>query len=469
VKTGRDSSLRAPAGGNSPARAGRVAAAGVAGSHNTPPGIEDILALKGFERIERFGEWLCTAGTADLRLFAVALKSAEIRDSKISDALMLRWVELDVADALAFSKETGTFSTAVWWAWGKLDPEQALAAAVSENGPGHGAEALRGLAQSDPERAKSFMERYPQFVNRSSIEGIVSGLFDNDPLEAAEMALRVDSDEARNCVAAWARRDPDTALTWAQNIDSPGQRRQMLAAILRQWELTNPEMVEPALLSLPPSSDRNLWLAEHAGRLALTCSDADPAVAFACAQPDGVRQTAMGTIAQSLALKSPSDAMKFLRGRDWSSDPALRGATETPGFAKALSVLGQTLPQEAMAFAATMGEGGRRPVERTVFQSWMNNDLESASGWLAAQPADSRDRTCVDFLVDHLSQAGPDRDCEGAVRWALSMPDLEQNFSRLQNAFSSWMKSDPAAARQGLLLPGVPENVRNAFREGAAP
>ena len=111
-------------------------------------GIEEILALRGFEQFERFAEWLADADTAELRGFALAMKAADKFDSKLSDALLLRWVELDAADAVQGGRESGC-ELAAWWAWGKLDPERALAAAAADGATWKGAEALRGIAQTE--------------------------------------------------------------------------------------------------------------------------------------------------------------------------------------------------------------------------------------------------------------------------------------------------------------------------------
>ncbi len=441
---------RAQAGGNSsPAD----------GSKETRAGIEEILALRGFEQFERFAEWLVDANTAEMRTFALAMKEADHFDSKLSDALMLRWVEVDAADALEGGRENG-FELAAWWAWGKLNPERALAAAATENGVWKGAEALRGIAQTDPERARLLFEQYPQFENRSSLEGMVTGLSHHDPRAAAEMALRIDSTESRNHVKGWAKREPEEAFAWALQVESPAQRRKMLEAIISQWEDTNPEQIGTALEAMPAGQAKNRLLVEHASHLALT--DTAAGVAYAQQLPlPAVRQAALGSIAKTLAANRPLEALEFLRQQDWKLvDP---DSANNGGIYQALGLLGRSLPEEAMAFAATLGQAAGDSARRNTFSSWTDVDVGKASGWLAAQPAEQRDPGILDILLSHLSQSGPDQDFDAAVRWALTSPNLQQSPGRVQNIFEDWRRTDSAAAERALQLPGVPESVRAHF------
>ena len=59
-----------------------------------------------------------------------------------------------------------------------------------------------------------------------------------------------------------------------------------------------------------------------------------------------------------------------------------------------------------------------------------------------------------------LTNEGPDRDLEAAVRWSLSMSAQRTDSRELQHALQLWYQQEPAAAIRALEQPGIPQNVR---------
>jgi hypothetical protein len=422
-------------------------------------GIEQLLAMRGFAQLESIGLWLQSAGTEDLKAFVLALKDQETSDTSIHDALFLRWAELDAPGALTFSRSHG-YDNILWWAWGKVDPDKALAAALLERESYHGCAVLRGIAQNDPERARELFAQYPQFADRVSLEGLVSSLMRTDPAAAAELALTVESTDVVDSIESWTLREPDAALAWALGLESPGQRERFLKAVIGQLQETSPEKVASALAALPPGITRNRLIAEHAGYLALTNSAA--ALAFAKEQTNpAVRQASIAAIAGALVPERPQQALDILRSGSWKTgDPANRSGVSGSGVYEVVKDLMRHLPEETMQFTQELGtDSAAHGLRHRAFEGWLEADIGKASEWLAAQPAAQRDRSTVESLVNRLMH-GADQDFEAAVTWAATLTDPNGYNSQLRYALESWRRSDPEAARAALSLPVIPEKLR---------
>ena len=428
-------------------------------SRRLSPG--EILDLRGMERHARFGEWLVTATTAELREFIVALPRARVTGSTLADAIFLRWAELDVEEAVAYGTSHG-YSLMAWWSWGKLDPEAALAAAAARQENANGAEVLRAIAQMDPERGRLLMERYPQFIQRGSLEGLSFGLSKTVPKAGAEMWLRAHSSTTDTIVKGWAFKDPEAAVAWASQIKSPAQRNRAMSVVVAQLETSSPEQAGSAIQSMPPGITRNSLMVKHAAQLAMSepASGIDYALRL---EVPGVRQSALASISNILATDRPMEAIALLR--DMESKGISLSVTPTGRTLDSLSatmeVLGRTAPEEALKFISSLTRGDGASLSSWVFASWSNADIGKASGWLAAQPQEQREGECVSALISHLLRDGPDQDPEAAVRWSLSA--FPGDGDKLTGAFQAWHRRDPIAARQALDLPGVPESVRTAL------
>lgn len=420
--------------------------------------LESVMEATGFDRWERLARWLGTATAGELEALAVVWQEGGAYEDRLTgDALFLRWTEIDAAGALAWSRKHGTHNW-VWWAWGKNDPEAALAAALKEKETWCGTCVMRAIGQSHPERARGLLAKYPQFSNAESLEGLASGLSRNDPRAGAELALTFSRTKDPDAVETFARREPDAALKWAKEIAEPAARSRALKAIIAQWEQSAPERIGPAIQSLPAGKSKNRFIEEHAARLART--DPDPALTWAQqAELPAVQQAATAAVATALAQSDPARALEALRTLDWKNDgDSVTGAN----FASfpALKALGQTAPKQAMAFAESLSGENRKNARDCVFNGWLKTKPEEASGWLAAQPPEQRQGTQVDMLINHLSN-GPEPDFDAAMQWAASTG--EQLNSRLQQVFRQWYQTDPNAAAQALQQPGVPEDVARAI------
>jgi len=419
----------------------------------------DLLALRGWEQAEVFGVWIATASEADCRDLLLQLKEHDDGDdTTLKGAAFLRWMELDAAEAMSFAEKEGSYAGVAWWAWGKLDPERALAAAAEKKNAWHGKAALRGIAQTDPQRALELMARYPQFEDVTSLEGLASGLSRTDPRAAAEICLRLDTTESRNVFKGWAKREPDAALAWALDIKSPGQRSNLLKALMEQWQDTSPERIPAMLTALPAGSLKLDLLSSHAATLAHT----DPVAALAFAkqiEAPGARTPAIGSALRSVAEDQPQTALEIIRTEPWDRSLA-------HGLHSAMQELAGSLPVETLTFLESKGAADEmaQGLQQGVFDTWTERDIGKASAWLAEQPAEQRREENVRTLVSVLVQEGPDRDFEAALQWSLSST-LREDDDHMDFTMGTWYRNDPDAALRASERPDFPPKVRESLLE----
>lgn len=169
-------------------KAGADAAPRGAGEVRPAESVESILAAKGFEQAARLGRFLATAQPADLERLHRGMRHRNgVIKETLGDAIFLRWMSVDAAGGLAYARKEDSGSAA-WWAWGKVDPDAALTAALEQKDPWRGSAVLRAIAQSDPLRARDLIERYPQFGDGNAMAGLAAGLMQVDPAAGATVA-----------------------------------------------------------------------------------------------------------------------------------------------------------------------------------------------------------------------------------------------------------------------------------------
>ncbi len=440
--------------------------------------VEGILAAEGFERAERLGRFLISAQPADLERLLLGLSSERgFVEMTLGDAIFLRWMTIDAAGGLAFveQREGGAFSSMAWWAWGKTDPDAALAAALDKPDPWVGTMVVRAIAQSDPLRAREILAQHPRFEEQSAMEGLASGMMKVDPTAGATLAAAWNySIDQENRVSGWARREPEAALAWAQSLPDLTRRAEALRVVLGQWTAVHPEKVGPAIDALPDGRTKWKLYAEHAKRLAATDPEAARAWVDAAATPL-LRREATFELARGLTASDPSAALDALRGIDWSlqQEALSRQHILTPNgesifgsSSQAGTIMGEisaVAPAETLAFVASLPAGA--PVQNLAqyaFGTWVNNDPLAASTWLAEQPAGEIRHVATESLAIHLS-GGSAPDFEAAAQWALTLPRDQGINNAVNQVFRRWREQDQAGAQAFLDRPDCPPEIRAAF------
>jgi len=164
------------------------------------------------------------------------------------DALIERWVELDVASALA-TVDGSSYGYFVYKAWAKWDADAAVAHLVGLESPSRERfVALDGLAvtlaKSDPGRLFELDERIGESVGSIHQVEAARTLASNNLEEALNQLKKMEgSDRAKiveGIAEVWATHDPEQALAFARSQKGLA-KRQAFRGLLHSW---SPEDLE---------------------------------------------------------------------------------------------------------------------------------------------------------------------------------------------------------------------------------
>ncbi|MFN0126714.1 MAG: hypothetical protein ACKV19_08520 [Verrucomicrobiales bacterium] len=440
-----------------------------------PETVESILAAEGLEQSERLALFLPTARPADLKRLYLGLEEQRngFLDETTFKALFLRWMRVDPKGGREYAAKRHRDHMA-WWAWGKVDPVAAVAAALATKEKRAGAAVVRAIGQGDPARAQALLDQHPQWRADEALIGLAAGLMRTDP--AAGALLVAASDESRDqdkLVSTWAWRDPEAALAWAKALPDQVLRVAALGVLIDQWAKTDPDRIAAALTALPDGRTKWQFYASHAARLAAT--DPEAALAWAQAAPtEGLRRHASLAAARELAGSDPAAGLDILRGLDLSLTDEMSSLqvkrpdgtddddSQDNSATWTVSEIADAAPEATMAFLTGLPTGpATGPLTDAAFSAWMRRDSMAASAWLAGQPAGEVKEYATGVLVDQLSR-GAEPDFDAALRWALTLPSGNQQ-DKIRSLFLMWRQRDAPAARAALDHPGVPAGLRESL------
>ncbi len=91
------------------------------------PSVHEVLGAVGFDRYAKLSRFLATTNADEWEALYKALEEKDELSHRFVDLISLRWAEIDPLGAVTEG------SSLAFWAWGKSDPEAALAQALKEN------------------------------------------------------------------------------------------------------------------------------------------------------------------------------------------------------------------------------------------------------------------------------------------------------------------------------------------------
>jgi hypothetical protein len=175
----------------------------------------------------------------------------------ISDEALRSGAMQRVADRLAASDPAGTAAWLlanpgeatqrrmddVYQTWARQDERAAMASLGTLPSGENRSNALRGIlnsmAQNDPARAVSLMDRYPSDLNDRVVQDFVWNSYRSNPAIAVDQIARI-SDTGyrdhmyRRTLGRWMERDPAAATTWINSNPVPEPVREHLQRQLNQ-------------------------------------------------------------------------------------------------------------------------------------------------------------------------------------------------------------------------------------------
>ncbi len=435
------------------------------------PTLDDIFNATGMDRPLRIALFLQTATSEEISELIGRAGKEWSHDTSLTDQIWLRWVEID--REAAFKSDSG--GGAVWWAWAKLDPPAAVAAAAANANPRILEDVIRSIGQGDQDAAIRLLSEYPAADTPYAWEGILNGLGKTDRGAAAALALEknVKLDEH---VGDWVAREPDAAMEWARGLEDPVQRRRVMDLAVKELITADPRAAMEELERLPAGRVRTERTAEAIAALARTDPAAARSAADALPNPAD-RQRALAVLTETLAARDPAAALTILEELSWASPLGWTyqsaNGTSSGGVSggpaqdhQSIRQLMQHAPEATANLLVSLPPEREAPIFEAVRQ-WAAHQPEAASQWIQAMPAGETKDTAINGLTQWLTWESPEPDYEAALAWGAAASTPHKQFHSLHSTLSTWRRHDWNAARAAVdhlsLTPEQREQVLQNF------
>jgi hypothetical protein len=436
--------------------------------------IDDLVTNHTSTRLPRMTLWLIDASTDEILELWRTLDERDELDMRTYDLILIHWTEIDPRGAIAAAKASNHENPA-WWAWGRAEPERALKTALRES-PSHADNVLRAIGQFRIDQALILMEKYPEALAHTSIEGIGSGLKREDP-EKAVAFMRSHGQSGYKELKTWAERDPDNALAWARS-NLRDSTSSALENLVSELVVEHPDRVENWLQGLPTGGLRGALATEYVKHLA--DQDINQAISFARNEEGPTtRSQLMAALGERLVHKDPEQSIALLREtiEHRQSNPS-PGADHNDPVVEAVSAWREYLtmahPEGMANMVVNLSDDPHHRYALAVMSDWMQQDEVAYAEWLIAQPAgEIRDQGAVS-LANHLtvgsrSVGGFQPDHESALGWVAAIQDETKRQASMTNVIYRWMQLDPESARAHLARLPPEDPVRKSFEQHQAP
>ncbi len=364
-----------------------------------------ISALREPNELRRVHDLMEAVSQMGLREITSALALAQKLPAQERESLMpvlvARWAEIDPAAAAQFaltipeSVSRSMTMRATLGVWIATSPEAAMAWASSLP-PGQQrsrtiTDVLSALAQRDPVSALHLLERLPKDRARdNSSFNILSEWAKSNPRAAADYWMETipstgpDVNGTLAQIAGlWARSNPQEALTWARLLPESAAKNNTLGSIIGGMAGKDPQQAVSQLAQLPAASQ-----ASAAGEVARQWAqnNATAAATWAGRLPEGeARANAFRSIAQTWSDQDPVKTANWLDHlpASQSRDAAVSAFTHQVSDGD---------PEGAAVWAGTISDLNTRQADlERIALTWMWQDKNAASRWIAATPSLTED------------------------------------------------------------------------------
>jgi hypothetical protein len=234
---------------------------------------------------------------------------------------------------------------------------------------------------------------------------------------------RMKSWASQEVMKAWAEKDADAAIAWAQEKGSAlpkGQSNPWMVGVINGIAQSQPALAASLTATLPYSRERGVALESVVN-------------SFFRSNPDG-------SAARQWAEGLPETDPKFKQGALGRVAEAWAGKA----------------PEKAAAWVDTLPEGMRGRALASVVGTWADTDPNAAGTWLGKFPAGTeRNEAVVNFAYTVKNQ-----DPEASMIWAGTITDDRQRDDLTVRLARDWMQRDATAARTWIQNAKVSESTR---------
>ncbi len=307
---------------------------------------------------------------------------------------------------------------------------------------------LSNWSWNDPQGGVEWLKTFPKDMQGRLLgRGSHWGLAQGDPEAFREILEDVAiTDRNKRAFETLGRhyvdQDPSKALEWAQTIESPSARSDVMASLYGTWTYREPQLAAESALALDNEDQRHRALQRVASSWAY--NDPEEAMKWAETLSGTARDKAIGSVIQATASEDPiKAASEFER-------LAGQGSAETELAQTAAAVAGtwtESDPQAAGDWANSLtSEKARKEAVGRVADQWSEYDPVGASEWISGLAYGPERDAAAGQLASNIRGTDPER----AFAWASTIQDQHDRYKAIEQTIDTWKRSNEAAARQAI-------------------
>jgi len=310
------------------------------------------------------------------------------------------------------------------------------------------ATAAMKLAESDPERAMSYLEQMPRGSQAESMMAmaIAQGLIQEDPRRAldwlATLGAQVRDRVFEQTVRGLAMSDPDLALEAARESGNPGSRNRMMATVIGMVAQQDPGRARQLLEQVPDGAARG----QAVQHLASDWAQIDPeaAMRWVLETRDPYAERALPGIAMQLISRDPRRAIDMLADLDGVG--GIAGAQWRGQIAAALADTESI--NAALGYVEQYRNSPEFPgLQAMLVQRVAQTDPDSAWGLVERMPSGQMRDQAITNIVGQKAATEP----RTALRWVDAISDENHRNMAISMVASTWGRVDTAGAEQWAL------------------
>jgi hypothetical protein len=390
-------------------------------------------------------------GTEDLPAIYADVK--EIKDAfrrrAFRSALIGEWAVSNPQAALAYlsEKESGMVTQLIR-EWLRLDPNAAISALLAGNDKQKGnlRSVLSEVARLAPERLAEVLSALPISQSRWDTTALDAfSVFAKKDPEAARRAAESVSGPLRGQALAgvgkaWAEREGEGALKWAEAMPPGEERDVVLKAVLTGWAKTDPMAALDRIDLVPPGAE------------------------------EGYHASDVGAqVLREAGKKDWDGTMRWLR-----DNPGKLGRSSLDGLQDAMS---HRLAADPSGTLRTMATSGVPGMDNVLANSLLNDGYSQRDAvwqWLDQQPASDFTKSARGWLLNAIAWKEPSQ----ALTFLDRLPDTPENRPILEqgvrsmlnggsqmNLFEEFMDSASSKIRPLLLAAGFEYGLRESVSD----
>lgn len=247
-------------------------------------------------------------------------------------------------------------------------------------------------------------------------------------------------------LAAWASRDPESAIAWAEAKHEGEEANPYMIGIIRSLAATNPTRATELLQALPFSSERGAALQTMIPHLLKNGPDAAKAWIAGLSDPR-LRDGATARFAEEMAKTDPATTASWLLSN--------LGEASTRSVDEVFEQWAQTDKEAASTSFASLPQGAARTrALRGLVTVEARTDPQAAAKLMNSHPADVDDRMVYHFIWNSFDKA------PGVAAGQIALiGDADSRNRMYQRALGSWLEDDQAAAQRWINSANLPESV----------